>query len=144
VAATPDPTPVPTPEPTPQPTPEPTQAPITYAKLTDRAWSKLVKSPDDYIGKGYYVWACITQFDAATGDDTFRADASFKKLEYWFEGENTLFVGTASQLDDFVTDDVVYMKVVSLGSYSYDTSIGGNLTVPMFEVRSIQHKGSCA
>ncbi len=47
-------------------------------------------------------------------------------------------------LEDYVTDDVVFMKVVSLGSYSYDTQNGGNTTVPMFEVKAISRKGSCS
>jgi hypothetical protein len=36
------------------------------------------------------------------------------------------------------------MSVVNLGSYSYDTQIGGNTTVPMFRVIKIKReKGSC-
>jgi hypothetical protein len=35
-------------------------------------------------------------------------------------------------------------SVVSLGSYSYDTQIGGNTTVPLFQVVKIKlEKGSC-
>lgn len=142
---TPEPTPEATPDPTAEPTPAPTIAPITYAKLTSREWSKVVKAPDNYAGKGYQVWACISQFDAATGTDSFRAQASYAKQEYWYtDGANTLFSGTTDQLADFVQDDVVFMKVLSLGSFSYDTQIGGNTTVPLFEVVSISRKGSCA
>lgn len=139
------PTPAVTPAPTPESTPAPTAAPITYAKLSSRAWSQLVKAPDNYAGKGYLVWACVTQFDAATGTDSFRAQGSYKDQEYWYtDGDNALFSGTTAQLADFVQDDVVYMKVLSLGSFSYDTQIGGNTTVPLFEVVSISRKGSCA
>lgn len=103
-----------------------------------------MKAPDDYIGRGYKLWACITQFDAATGPDMFRADASYQNEEYWaLDGENTFFSGEQAQLSDFVTDDVVAMNVISLGSYSYDTQVGGNTTVPMFEVVKITRKGSC-
>jgi hypothetical protein len=85
-----------------------------------------VKSPDKYVGKGYHLWACITQFDAATGADTFRADASNKKEEYWsLDGDNSLFNGDENRLSAFVTDDIVVMNVTALGSYSYDTQIGG-------------------
>jgi hypothetical protein len=55
-----------------------------------------------------------------------------------------LFSGTEAQLADFVTDDIVIMNLTSLGSYSYDTQIGGNTTVPLFQVDSIGRKGSCA
>ena len=51
--------------------------------------------------------------------------------------------GSASRFADFVQDDVVQMKVISLGSYSYDTQAGGNTTVPLFQVSKITHKGSC-
>ena len=116
----------------------------TYATLSSRNWAKLVKSPDTYTGKGYVIWACIFQFDAATGDEGFLAQASYKKLSYWYtDGENASFTGTAAKLADFVEDDVVYMKVVSEGSYSYDTQAGGNTTVPQFRVVSISRKGSC-
>jgi hypothetical protein len=141
--ATPAPTPVPTPEPT--ATPAPTPVPVAYAKLTARAWALLVKSPDKYTGKGYYLWACITQFDAATGDDAFRGQASYAKTDYWYtDGANTFFSGDTAQLADFVTDDLVYMKVIGLGSYSYDTQNGGNTTAPMFSVTTIARKGSCS
>ena len=105
----------------------------------------MIKSPDRYIGKGYVVWACITQFDAATGDDSFRGEASNKNREYWFsDGENTYFSGDTDRLADFVTDDVVVMNVTSLGSYTYDTTLGGSTTVPWFYVDKITRKGSCA
>lgn len=130
--------------PTPTATPEPTVAPITYAKLTSRSWALVVKSPDKYLGRGYYIWGCISQFDAATGDDTFRAEAWYQKTAYWYlDGDNALFTGDADRLSNFVQDDVVYMKVVSLGSFSYDTQIGGNTTVPLFQIISISRKGSC-
>lgn len=146
-APTPTPTLAPTPAPTPKPTPVPTPVPapkMTYASLTSRAWAKLVKSPDTYTGKGYVVWGCIFQFDAATGQDSFLAQASYRKESYWWSnGENAAFTGNAAKLADFVEDDVVYMKVVSLGSYSYDTQAGGNTTVPKFEIVTISRKGGC-
>jgi hypothetical protein len=133
------PTPAPTRKPTPAPTPK-----LTYATLTSRSWAKLVKSPDTYTGQGYVLWGCIFQFDAATGLDSFLAQASYRNESYWFsDGENAAFTGDASKLADFVEDDVVYMKVVSLGSYSYDTQAGGNTTVPQFRVVSISRKGGC-
>ena len=116
-----------------------------YRKLTKRGWQRLVKAPDRSLGKRYNLFACITQFDTATGGDSFLAQASNKHQRYWFtDGDNALFSGDASRLDDFVQDDIVSMKVTSLGSVSYDTQTGGNTTVPLFEVDSIKRrKGSC-
>lgn len=141
---TPEPTPTPTPVPTPKPTPTPTPKPIEYAKLNARGWSQLVKAPDNYLGNGYQIWGCISQFDAATGDDAFLAQTSYAKQEYWYtDGDNVFFYGNADKLAEFVEDDVVFMKVVSLGSFSYDTQAGGNTTVPLFEIKQISLKGSC-
>jgi hypothetical protein len=148
---TPTPSPTPTPEPTPPPTPSPTvkptptPAPVSYATLTSRSWAQLVKAPDNYLFDTYVVWACITQFDAATGEDAFRGDASYRneKGSFWLNGENSLFAGDADQLAPFVEGDIVVMNVTVLGSYTYDTSIGGSLTVPSFLVDKITRKGSC-
>jgi hypothetical protein len=141
---TPAPTAAATPAPTAEPTPAPTPKPMTYASLSNRAWAKLVKAPDRYTGKGYELWACISQFDAATGDDMFRGQALNRRTSWWWsDGDNAMFEGDAARLEDFVAEDIVVMKVVSEGSYSYDTQAGGNTTVPLFEVRSIKRKGSC-
>lgn len=127
------------------PAPTPVPAPLTYEQLEDRDWDLLVKTPDAYIGNGYVVWACIFQFDAATGDEAFLAFASNTVRDYWSsEGDNSRFTGDAGPLAAFVEDDLVSMNVVSLGSYSYDTQRGGNTTVPMFQVDQIALQGSCA
>ena len=144
VATQPPPTEQPTIEPTPEVTPEPV-VPATFAKLTSRQWAQLVKAPDSYVGSGYEVWACITQFDAATGGDSFRGDAANARLTYWsLDGTNAFFLGDSGALAPFVQDDIVFMKVVDLGSYTYDTTIGGSITVPWFEIVAIANKGSCA
>jgi hypothetical protein len=133
-----------TPAPTPKPTPAATPKPVTFSKLSDRSWAQVVKSPDKYTGKGYQLWGCIWQFDAATGPGSFLANASNAREEYWnLDGENASFTGTEAMLSSFVEDDMVSMNVVSRGSYSYDTQAGGNTTVPAFEIRKITRRGSC-
>jgi hypothetical protein len=116
-----------------------------YKKLSDRAWAQVVKSPDKYKGKTYVLWACITQFDGATGEEVFRAQASNKNEDYWFsDGDNALFTGPVGRIDDYVVDDLVLMNATALGEFTYDTQIGGNTTVPLFQVDKISPKGSCA
>jgi hypothetical protein len=135
-------TPLPTPAPTPPPTPAPTAAP-NYQTLSERDWKLLVKAPDDYIGDRYVVWACITQFDSATGTDSFRGQASYRKQEFWYtDGDNSFFSGDSNQLAQYVEGDIVEIMSTMLGSYTYDTTIGGSETVPLFNVDSIQPKGS--
>ena len=114
-------TPMPTPKRThkPKPTPRP-----TYKQLSKRDWQRLVRSPDDHIDERVQVWACISQFDAATGDDTFRGEAANKRLgqyDWFISGDNALFTGDADRLDAFVKDDVVSMNAIVGGSFTYDT-----------------------
>lgn len=134
------------PVPTNGPEPEPTEAPTAYEQLNKRSWQRILKAPDDYIGDEVRVWACITQFDSSTGSDTFRGDAFYKKLpadDYWTDGENAIFTSLIADLSDFVEDDVVSMQATVAGSYSYETTMGGEITVPMFWVDTIRRRGSC-
>ncbi|HEY2916024.1 MAG TPA: hypothetical protein VGI98_02300, partial [Candidatus Limnocylindrales bacterium] len=105
----------------------------------------IVKNPDAYIGNHYQVWACIFQFDAATGPDDFLAYASYAKIPYWYlDGDNSAFgVIGAPSLDSYVEGDILFMDVTVLGSYSYDTQSGGNTTVPSFLIDKVARKGSC-
>jgi hypothetical protein len=146
------PTPSPVPSPTPSPTPRPTASPIAtpaathepYTALNARDWALVIKAPDAYIGKPLVVWGCISQFDAATGTDSFRAQASNAKQAYWYSGAtNAKFIGEKGLLAPFVKGDVIVMDLVILGSYSYDTQAGGNTTVPYFRIATITNKGSC-
>jgi hypothetical protein len=143
IPSTPQPTAKPTPTPKPTPT-DPPPPPTTYAVPSSRQWAKIVRSPDDHLGETYKVWACITQFDAATGDDTFRAQASYRNQDYWYsDGDNAIFSALLVDLSDFVQDDVVVMNVTVFGSFDYDTQIGGSTTAPLFWIDKITHKGSC-
>ena len=64
--------------------------------------------------------------------------------DWWLNGENAFFTGSANRLDEFVEDDIVWMRVEALGSLSYETQIGGETTAPVFEVQGIKRqKGSC-
>lgn len=138
-----------TPEPTmdpdePDPTPTAVVRPTSYATLNKRSWQKVVKSPDQYVGKAYKLVACVYQFDAATGDAAFMALASYRKPTYWADGDNAAFTGEPNALADVLKGDIVSLSVVVLGSYSYDTQAGGNTTVPSFQVMKIKReKGSC-
>jgi hypothetical protein len=136
--------PVATPKPTPAPTkitPTPKPTPVVYKKLTKREWAKIAKSPDSHVGETITVYGVVTQFDAATGQDGFRADVDSMRHADSFEyPTNTVFQQQAAGglLDDLVQGDFFTAKVRVVGSYSYDTQIGGNTTVPSLEVVSIK------
>ncbi|MFJ5698991.1 hypothetical protein [Arthrobacter sp. NPDC093139] len=120
------------------------QAQIDAApELTERDLALLVKTPDSHKGKTIVLYARITQFDAATGSCTFRANISYKKMENSYDyDENSVFQGgdgdaNCPDLSGFVTDDEVRITATSLGSISYETQIRGNTTVPAFRVEGI-------
>jgi hypothetical protein len=136
-------------EPSTEPSSDPTTTPPTkkdYPGLSSRKFKLLVKDPDSYIGQTYTIYGEITQFDAATGTDTFRADTGAKKLKisygYVDYPQNSFLSGDESQLKKLVEGDCFTAKVTVLGSFSYDTQSGGNTTVPLFQVDSIKVYGS--
>ncbi|GAB3069004.1 hypothetical protein [Micromonospora schwarzwaldensis] len=120
-------------------TPPAKPKPVVYGKLTERQWKLIAKNPDSYTGRTYVVYGQVTQFDAATGTDAFRANVGGRNLTYEFEYDtNTLLQGDAGRLSDLVQDDEFQAKVTVLGSFSYDTQIGGETTVPLLRVDSIK------
>ena len=109
-------------------------------KVTKRQWAKVVKNPDAHSGERYIIYGQVTQFDSATGKDTFRADtAHIDTTEYGhFDGANTILTGDEEVLPDLVEDDVFRASVTVVGSYDYDTQISGNTTVPYLAVHSLK------
>jgi hypothetical protein len=134
----------PEPEPTKEPEPEKTERPEPKAepaqRVTKRGWAKIVKNPDRYAGERYIIYGQVTQFDSATGDEGFRADtAHTNTMSYgFFDGKNTVLRGSASKLDDLVDGDVFRASVEVIGSYDYDTQIGGETSAPHLQVLSIK------
>ncbi|MBG0738959.1 hypothetical protein IV500_05915 [Paeniglutamicibacter antarcticus] len=113
------------------------------AVMDEREMALMVKNPESYKGKSMVVFARITQFDAATGTCTFRADIANAVMEdSWDYKHNSFLTGgdggeKCPDLAGFVEDDIVRMTVTSKGAYSYDTQIGGHTTVPSFQVEKI-------
>ncbi|MFI5697041.1 hypothetical protein ACIA58_34615 [Kribbella sp. NPDC051586] len=145
------PPPKPAAKPTADSSPKPTAAPktsskTTFKKLTARQWAKIAKSPDDHIGESYVVYGRVTQFDAATGEDAFRADVDGvkHKVSYGFVDypTNTVLTNLSADVSDVVEDDLFQANVQILGSLSYDTQIGGETTVPNLSVISLKVTGS--
>lgn len=97
------------------------------------------KDPDSHVGEEFKVWGQVFQFDAATGTDSFLAQvANRNTMSYgFFDGENALFTGDEADFANLVEDDLFIATVSVAGSESYDTQIGGNTTVPSFEVLKI-------
>ncbi|SCG54907.1 hypothetical protein [Micromonospora zamorensis] len=119
--------------------PLPKPKPPSYKTLTERQWKLIAKDPDGYLGKTYVVYGRVTQFDAATGTDSFRADVAHRRMAEDYDYEtNTILNGSESDLDNLVEDDIFRANVTVLGSFSYDTQTGGETTVALLQVDSIK------
>lgn len=115
----------------PSPVPEPKADATAYATLTSRQWRKVAKDPDAYSGKNYVVHGIVTQFDAATGPNTFRADLDGVRHDQAYDYETNTVVSARAQLvGDLVEGDEFTASVQVVGGYTYDTQLGGQTTVP--------------
>lgn len=113
-------------------------AATTYRKVSSRQWKLIAKNPDAHIGETIVVYGTVSQFDSATGDDGFRANVDAERHAESYEYEtNTVLVGDSDRLAAVVEDDLFSARVTVLGSYSYDTQIGGNTTVPQLNIDGI-------
>ncbi|MER7418337.1 hypothetical protein ABT346_16400 [Micromonospora peucetia] len=120
-------------------TPPPKPKPSSYKTLSERQWKLIAKNPDAYVGRTYVIFGRVTQFDAATGIDTFRADVAHRRMADKYDYEtNTLLTGLAADLDNLVEDDIFRANVTVLSAFSYDTQIGGETTVPLLQVDSFK------
>jgi hypothetical protein len=129
-----------------EPTEPEVTKPVTYKKITHRQWAKINRNPDAHIGEAITIYGEITQSDAATGTQAALADVDgvFRPLEYGYADydDNALLSADGDELADAVEKDTFRAKVEIMGSYTYDTQIGGSTTVPQLKVRSLKVTGS--
>jgi deoxyhypusine synthase len=130
----------------PKPPVAPKPKPVVYKKISARQWKLIAKSPDSHIGERLIIHGRVTQFDAATGTDAFRADVDGIKHRptYGFVDypSNVVLSGDESALADLVEDDLFTARVTVTGSLTYDTQIGGQTTVPQLQIASLSVTGS--
>lgn len=135
-------TPTPTPSPEPAPEPEPDLA--AFQPLDERSFALLARDPDAHVGQQLILTGVVYQFDAATGRCGFLANVGHDRVTYSYDYlQNAIFTAgdgwdDCPVLDDVVEEDHIRMWVTTLGSFSYDTQIGGNTTVPSFEVHQVE------
>lgn len=109
----------------------------SYSKLTDRTWLKIVKDPASHAGEKVIIFGRINQFDSATGTGMFLATAGPTKYESESD-TNTIFVGDAGMLGEFVEGDLFRAEAIVVGAHDYDTQIGGHTVAPKLQVTSIK------
>jgi hypothetical protein len=114
-------------------------APTPHRALSARDWQLIAKSPDSHIGERITVYGYVFQFDTATGSEGFLAHADGVRHRQSYEYDtNTAFTGSAAMFANVVEEDMFRADVTVLGSYSYNTQIGGNTTVPKLQVDKIE------
>ncbi|MGM7677653.1 DUF4190 domain-containing protein [Microbacterium sp. A94] len=112
----------------------------SFVEIDDRSFALIAKDPDAHVGTNLILYGSIMQFDSATGRCAMLVStaATLKEMSYEYE-QNTMAVsGDRNQncpvFDPLVEDDHVKLWATVVQSYSYETQIGGNTTVPMIEV----------
>jgi hypothetical protein len=117
-------------------------APLQPArKISARDWQLLAKNPDAHVGERVIVYGQVVQFDATTGTEGFRAnvDGVEHKPKYGYADydTNTILHGDSASLGQVVEKDLFKAEVTVGGALSYETTLGGNLTVPQLTVTKI-------
>ena len=127
----------------PAPAPQPSQPPKA---ITARDWAKIAKDPASHVGEAIIVYGEVTQFDAATGADVFRANVDGIKhpVSYGYADypTNTVLAGNGVDLGDLVQGDLFQAEAIVTGSISYETTMGGTLTAPQLSVSKVKVIGS--
>lgn len=95
------------------------------------------RDPDQFLGQCFTLTFAIVQFDQGTGPCAFRAYFDNGSHEWNFEylGENgfVAFDEPCPQLNAIGTDDVVRLRVASLGGLDYTTTLGGETSAAAFQ-----------
>lgn len=127
-----DPSPSPSPAP---PLPPPSPPAATYPSVSNYTWQLVQENPDKYVGWTFTVTGTVTQHDANTGTDEFRADAGPSDNP----NTNTIFDGSGadSQVAPLQVGQTFTAKVSVEGSLSYTDQLGGSITVPELSVVSL-------
>ncbi|RZT83661.1 hypothetical protein EV383_0473 [Pseudonocardia sediminis] len=110
--------------------------------ISERDWQMIAKDPESSEGKRVVVYGRITQFDAATGRTSFRADVRgtpFPSDENYPDGMvNTILDGSESDLLPLVEGDVFRAEATVTDATTYDTQIGGQTVAPHLDVTAIE------
>ncbi|MHA7132219.1 hypothetical protein [Oerskovia turbata] len=118
-------------------------ADLTSFTAVDAAnWAQIAKDPEQHVGEKIVLFAEVTQFDAATGSDSFRASTGAEQPSAPFDLDvNTLLSGDRTILADVTVGDVLKVHAIVEGATTYDTVMGGGMTAPVLEVAAVEVVG---
>lgn len=111
-----------------------------FQTLEDRDFALIAKDPDSYSGQNIILYGSIMQFDSATGRCAMIISTAATQKEMSFDYEQNVMAVSGDEntecpvFDPLVENDHVKLWVTIEQSFSYDTQIGGNTTVPLVTV----------
>ena len=116
----------------------------TYEMISDRDLALLAKSPDAAKGRKLVLHGVVTQFDSGTGATQFRASVTGARQDAWYDYDINVVISGSSPpvVANVVKDDLVTVYVEVAGSYRYDTTLGGSMTVPRFTANIVDVTGA--
>jgi len=121
-----------------------TKAAPVFGDIDSRTWELVARDPDSHTGETYRVYGYVTQADSATGTEIIRANVDGQAQGQWYDYDvNTLVADqiAPNDLAGVVQGDLFVAEVTVVGSFSYDTQIGGSTTVPLVSVNTITITG---
>lgn len=111
--------------------------PATYQPVTERQLALIRKDPYAHYGESIIIYGKVVQFDTATGTSAFRADVA---AEPGSDHEDVVIEAKdPTILADVVEGDALKMGVEVAGAHTYSTQMGGERTVPLFDVYIVEH-----
>jgi len=113
--------------------------------ISAREWKMIAKNPEAFDDRSILLHGEVTQFDSGTGMNTFRANVGAARHDsserYPTYPTNAILTGDERSLADLVEGDFFTATVTVAGEYSYTTTMGGALSVPLLQVDKIQVTG---
>ena len=115
-----------------------------YKELTDRDMALIIKDPDAHKDERVVIFAKVTQFDSATGECSFRGNASAVPVDKSWDYKENIFLKGGSggvpceELKDYVEDDEVKVLATSQGEVQYETAMRASLSAPQFRIDKIE------
>lgn len=115
-----------------------------YKELTDRDMALLIKDPDAHKDERLVIYAKVTQFDSATGECSFRGEASGVPVDNPSDYKENIFLLGGSggvpcdELKDYVEDDEIKVLATSQGEVQYETAMRASMSVPQFRIDKIE------
>lgn len=111
--------------------------PATYRPVTERELALILKDPYAHYGEPIIIYGKVVQFDTNTGNSAFRADVLAEPGGR--SADAIIEAADPTILANVVEGDSLTMYVEVAGPRTYSTQIGGERTVPVFDIYIAEH-----